>query len=321
MKKYKRAIWFALFLIVIFLIIKGWWGGQLSPVSDQKETKVFVINKGEGFSSVTERLKKENLIRSSLAFSLLGKQSGLAKQIKAGTFKISPSYKAGEILKVITDNPIDNWVTLLEGLRVEEMAEKLNQQLGLDKKEFLKVAKEGYMFPDTYLLPKDYSASQIVKRLRDTFELKYSQDLADKIKVKGLTEAEGVILASIVEREARSDEAREMVASILLKRFKIEMGLNADATIQYALGYQADEKSWWKRHLTKDDLKVNSPYNTYLYRGLPPAPICNPSLSSLQAVADADSSTPYLYYYHDSKGNSYYGKTLEEHNQNVANNP
>ena len=99
------------------------------------------------------------------------------------------------------------------------------------------------------------------------------------------------------------------------------MGINADATIQYALGYQKDEKSWWKRNLTHDDLKVISVYNTYIHQGLPAAPICNPSLSSLQAVADADPTTPYLYYYHDLKGNSYYGKTLEEHNQNVANYP
>ena len=124
-----------------------------------------------------------------------------------------------------------------------------------------------------------------------------------------------------MEREARSDQARTDVASILLKRFKIGMGLNADATIQYMLGYQKNEKSWWKRNLTKDDKKVDSPYNTYLYRGLPPAPICDPGLSSLTAVANADSDTPYLYYYHDSEGNSYYTKTLEEHNQNVANYP
>lgn len=112
-----------------------------------------------------------------------------------------------------------------------------------------------------------------------------------------------------------------MVASILLKRLKIDMGLNADATIQYALGYQPEEKSWWKRHLTAADLKIDSPYNTYLYKGLPPTPICNPSLSSLTAVANADPKTPYLYYYHDSEGNSYYAKSLDEHNANVTNHP
>ena len=103
------------------------------------------------------------------------------------------------------------------------------------------------------------------------------------------------------------------------------MGLNVDAGVQYALGYQSNQSppasGWWKNNLTKEDLQIDSPYNSYLYRGLPPTPICNPGLSSLRAVANADSSTPYLYYYHDSRGNSYYGKTLEEHNQNVANHP
>lgn len=99
------------------------------------------------------------------------------------------------------------------------------------------------------------------------------------------------------------------------------MALNADATVQYALGFQKSENSWWKRHLSFDDLKIDSPYNTYTHAGLPPKPISNPGLSSLKAVANADSSIPYLYYYHDSKGISHFAKTLEEHNQNVANYP
>ncbi len=317
----KKLILPIIFIALIFFLINGWWNSQLSPVSKDTDTKVFVVSKGEGFSRVSDDLKKENLTKNSWSFYLYGRQSGLVGRLQAGTFRLSPSMSSQEILKVLTDNPLDIWVTLIEGWRIEEMAQKLSDELGVQSSEFLKVAKEGYMFPDTYLFQKDVTEEQIVKRLRDTFELKYSQDLRNKIKFKGLTEAEGVILASIVEREARTDGVRKMVASILLKRLKIGMGLNADATIQYALGYQQDEKSWWKRHLTHDDLAIKSSYNTYINSGLPPTPICNPSLSSLQAVADADTSIPYLYYYHDSKGNSYYAKSLEEHNANVANNP
>lgn len=308
-------------LIVVFFVVRGFWNNQLSPVSSEKSTIIFVVDKGEGFSKVTDNLKKAKLIKSSLAFMALGKQSGLDNKVLAGTFRLAPSYSARDILRALTSQPLDNWVTLIEGWRVEEMADKLNKELKIDKGEFLKIAKEGYMFPDTYLFPKDYSASQIVEKLQNTFDMKYSDDLKMKIKKLGLTEKEGVILASIVEREARSDKARTDVASILLKRLKIGMGLNADATVQYILGYQKDEKSWWKRHLTRTDLKTPSLYNTYLHSGLPPTPICNPSLASLIAVANADSSTPYLYYIHDSKGIPHYGKTLEEHNQNVANYP
>ena len=316
----KKLLAIILIVLILIFLVKGWWDDQLIAPSQDKTTKIFVIDKGESFSQITKDLKKANLIKSDWAFNLLAKQSGLGDKIQAGTFRLSPSLTVGDILKSLTSQPIDQWVTLLEGWRKEEMAKKLNEQLGIDEKEFLKAAKEGYMFPDTYLFPKDYSPEQIVKKLRNTFDEKYTDDIKSKIKGLGLTEAQGVILASIVEREARSDKVRTEVASILLKRFKIDMGLNADATLQYILGYQKDEKSWWKRNLTRDDKKVDSPYNTYLYRGLPPAPICNPGLSSLTAVANADPNTPYLYYYHDSKGNSHPARTLEEHNQNVANN-
>lgn len=216
-------------------------------------------------------------------------------------------------------------VTLIEGWRIEEMAVKLNQELGIKNKAFIDEAKEGYMFPDTYMFDLKATPSEIVSILRANFEKKYDAKLKSKIQKLGLTTDEGVILASIVEREARSDEVRRMVASILLKRLNINMGLNVDASIQYALvpkgTINPPSFGWWKINLTADDKKIASPYNTYLYRGLPPAPISNPSLSSLQAVVSADPKTPYLYYYHDSKGNSYYAKNLEEHNQNVANNP
>lgn len=314
MKKYKRIVWLIILTVVLFFGFKLWWSSQLSAVSSDQTSIVFVVDKGESFSQVVKDLKTAKLIKSSYAFNILAKQSNLVSKVEAGTFRLSPSQTSREILKILTEQPLDNWVTLIEGWRVEEMAQKLGD-------EFLKYAKEGYMFPDTYLFPKDYSTEQIATKLRNTFDLKYSDDLKAKIKALELTENQGVILASIVEREARSDEVRRMVASILLKRLKIGMALNADATVQYALGYQPSEKSWWKRHLTHDDLKADSAYNTYLHSGLPPKPIANPSLSSLKAVANADPSTEYLYYYHDSKGSSYYGKTLEEHNANVANHP
>lgn len=317
----KKIITIIIIIIFIILIVKGWWENLLAPASVDQVSKIVVVAKGESFSQVAADLEKQKLIKSAWAFSLYARQNGLSAKIQAGSFKLSQSMTAEQILKVLSSQPLDNWVTLLEGWRVEEMAKKLNDSLGVSSSEFLKIAKEGYMFPDTYLFPKDYTSSKIVKKLEDTFDDRYSNELRIRVIAQGLTENQGVILASIVEREARSDEARKMVASILLKRFKIGMGLNADATVQYALGYQSQERSWWKRQLSLDDLKIDSPYNTYIHMGLPPAPISNPGLSSLQAVANADPNTPYLYYYHDSKGISRYAKTLEEHNKNVANYP
>lgn len=316
----KKLIIFIVVIIIIFITL-GWWNSQLGPVSKEKEQKKIIITKGESLNWIAKQLKKENLIHSELVFSFYTKQQGLSSKLSAGTFKLSPSLSVSEIVKILSGKPAETWVTLIEGWRIEEMAVKLSNDLAIDEKEFLKLSKEGYMFPDTYLFAPDVAAAQVAQRLKDTFDIRFSVELKNKIKAQGLTEDEGVNLASIVEREARSDKARTEVASILLKRLKIGMGLNADATIQYALGYQKDEKSWWKRHLTNEDKKIDSPYNTYLYKGLPPTPICNPGLASLQTVANADSSIPYLYYYHDSKGNSHYAKTLEEHNQNVINYP
>lgn len=317
----KRLLALVVVVLLLLFAARGWWDNQLSPVSDDKNSKTVVIAKGSSVEEIANQLKKENLIKSPLVFKLLVKQKGLGNKLQAGTFKLSPSKSAEEILNILAGGPDEIWVTLIEGWRVEEMVEELSEKLKVKSEKFLTLAKEGYMFPDTYLFPNEITEEQIVKMMRDHFDKKYTDDLKAKIRSKGLSEKEGVILASIVEREARSDKARTEVAGILLKRLNIDMGLNADATIQYALGYQPDEKSWWKRHLSKDDLKIDSPYNTYIHRGLPPTPICNPSLSSLQAVANVNLNTPYLYYYHDSKGNSHYGKTLEEHNENIANNP
>lgn len=317
----KKIIALVVIIFLLVFLIKGLWDSQFSSVSNDKSTIVFVIAKGSGVSDIAKKLKAENLIKSELAFKIYAKQNNLSGKIQAGSFKLSPSMSVAEIIKNLQAGSEDIWITLIEGWRVEEMAKELNSKLQIPNDEFIKAAKEGYMFPDTYLFPKEATVEYITSTLRKNFDGKFTNDLKKKIRANGLTEDQGVILASIVEREGRSDKVRTEIASILLNRFKIGMALNADATLQYALGYQDDEKSWWKRQLSREDKKINSPYNTYLHSGLPPAPICNPGLSSLQAVANANSNTPYLYYYHDSKGNSHYAKTLEEHNANVANNP
>jgi UPF0755 protein len=132
----------------------------------------------------------------------------------------------------------------------------------------------------------------------------------------GITFDQTITLASLVEREGRTDADRPMIAGILLNRLHQKMPLQVDATLQYALGYQPFEKSWWKKELTDDDKKINSAYNTYANPGLPPGPIANPGLASIKA-AIYPTATDYLYYLHDSTGAIHYAKTVEEHNANV----
>lgn len=329
MKKSKGLQSFLILILLLIVLILGIrsYKDYLLAAPDPKNTQTerFIIYKGESLGEVTGRLEKEHLIRSATFFNMMAKNTGLAEKVQAGEFELSPSMRAEEMLKELTVGSVGKWVTLLEGWRVEEIAAKMNAELGVKTEEFLKFAIEGYMFPDTYIFDPKKDPSYFVKMMRDNFDKKYDETLQNKIKKLGLTPREGVILASIVEREARSDEARRMVASILLKRLKIGMGLNTDATIQYALVPQGAKNppagGWWKRALTKTDLKIDSPYNTYIHVGLPPTPISNPSLSSLNAVANADPKTPYLYYYHDSKGTSHYARTLDEHNRNVSEYP
>lgn len=297
-----------------------------SSVDPKGETKAFVIRKDETLQEISDNLKAQGLIRSPWLFKQELKIRGKDQNIPAGDFKLSPSMNIDQIIDALMNGAADRWVTLLEGWRLEEIAAKLNSELGISAEEFIKAAKkyEGHLFPDTYLLNKEATVDTIISTLRNTFDQRYDDQIISQIKANGLTEEQGVILASIVEREARSDEVRTKVASILLKRIKIGMGLNADATVRYAKDSQllsAGKKvdKYWLGISQDDYQDVKSPYNTYLHQGLPPTPICNPSLSSLKAVAAADSSTPYLYYFHDSQGNSYYAATLEEHNQNVAN--
>lgn len=311
-----------IFLAVVFFGIKGYFNHQLSSVSSDTTLQAFTISQGEGTSAIANALEEKGLIRSSFFFKIALKLEGTSGKIEAGDFQLSPSMSAEEIIKALAHGGgEDRSVTIIEGLRNEEVAKKLSQGLGINEADFLAVAKQGYMFPDTYSFSKKATSSDIVKIMEDNFNKKYTLNLQNKIQALGLTPTQGVNLAAIVEREGRSDGVRTQVASILLKRLNMGMALDADATIQYALGYSTQEKSWWRKNISADDLKIKSPFNTYINPGLPPIPICNPSVSSLEAVANANPNTPYLYYYHDSKGNSYYSKTLDEQNINVAKHP
>lgn len=325
----KRPIWVRLIILFLVLIALGFFAFKAytnylkSPLNNDSKVKVFVIALGESIQKVSDRLQAEGIIRSSWVFREALKESGKDEKVETGDYKLSSSMSVDEIVKTLTEGSIDKWVTIIEGWRVEQVARQLNEQLGIDKNEFLKNATEGYMFPDTYLFNPDVTPADVASILKNTFNRKYSDDLQSQIKSKGLTAEQGVILASIVEREGRSDKVRTEVAGVLLKRFKMGMKLDADATVQYAkdtqsLGSGKLEK-FWQPVSVQDYSKVISPYNTYLNNGLPPGPICNPSLASLNAVASANPNTPYLYYYHDSAGNSYYARTLDEHNENVAN--
>lgn len=290
--------------------------GSLPVNKNNKTTKIFVISKGESLTSIINRLSREGLIRNKLVFYLLVKKLGIEKKIQAGDFRLSPSMSAEEIAKNLTHGTLDLWVTIIEGLRKEEIAQIINQNFNIPEVEFIKFVKEGYLFPDTYLIPKNADLEMILKIFESNFNQKINENIRKEIKNKGLTLDEVLTIASLVEREAKYSEDRPLVASVIFNRLNSNMKLDIDATVQYALGYQIKEKTWWKRNLTKQDLEIVSPYNTYKVVGLPPTPIANPGLDSIKAVINAP-KTDYYYYISDKSGRLHFAKTLEEHNENI----
>lgn len=306
--------------IAVLLIIfsgKVFWTYLTGAPSTTAKKEVFIIKPNENTASIVSRLEKEGFIKNGVAFRILLKLSSTGGQIQAGYFTLTKNMLSRDVVKILTHGVADLWVTFIEGWRVEEIADLINKDFGIPKKEFLKLAREGYLFPDTYLIPKKATAQEIAQTLKNNFAKKFDETLIKSAKKQNLTQDEVVIIASIVEREARNDEERALIAGILLKRWRNDSPLEADATVQYALGYQTEEKSWWKKSLNQEDLKVDSSFNTRKNRGLPPAPIANPGLASIKAVIFSKES-PYWYYSHDKQGKVYWAKTLEEHNENVA---
>lgn len=306
-----------LLIILVFGLLFAWWKNGVRAVnSNDKTQKIFVIEKGEGVRVISNKLKKENLIRDSVVFFLLIKKMGLDDKIQAGDFRLSASMSASQIAQTLISGRLDIWFTIPEGKRAEEIADILKTNFTTYDESWRSelVKHEGYLFPDTYLLPKDSSIELIISVMRKNFDKKYAGINFDKPSF--FTQTEIVIIASIIEREAKFPQDRELVASVMENRLKIDMALQIDATIQYALGYQQEEKSWWKKQLTAQDLRIDSAYNTYRVAGLPPGPISNPGLASLRAASNP-ADTNYYYYVSDKEGHSHYAKTREEHDENI----
>lgn len=294
-----------------------WYKEATSAVNLKDETsQIFTIAKGENIRQVANRLENEGLIRDSLAFFILVKLERVEKNIQAGDFRISPSMNSQEIIEELQHGTLDVWVTIPEGWRSEEIALKLAQEMGIPEQEFLKYAQEGYMFPDTYLFPKNSTASEAAQIMIDNFSRKIDITLREEMINKNLDMDRILTIASLVEREAKFAEDRPKVASVIYNRLNQGMKLDIDATVQYALGYQPETKTWWKKDLTFDDLKIQSLYNTYINNSLPPGPIANPGLSSIQAAINPD-QTNYLYYVSDEEGRIHLGETFEQHQQNI----
>ena len=293
-----------------------WWQWARQPVSSQSvKGKIFSIQKGERMVEIAQRLQEKGFIRSALAFRIFVYLRGLTGKIQAGDFRLRPSLTIGEVAKSLTHGSLDVWITFPEGWRREQISQRLAVNLEkFDSGNFLELSKnlEGQLFPDTYLIPKNATSATVLKIFQKNFADKFSS-LEKVARKKGLTKKQVLIISSIVEREAKKSQDRSIVAGILIKRWKNRWPLQTDATLQYIKG---NKSNWWPR-ITAADKKLNSPYNTYKYKGLPPEAICNPGLDSMKAVLFPQ-QTKYWFYLSDKQGNIHYAETVEEHNQNIS---
>ena len=303
-------------LVLILALAAGivWFYINVQPASNNTDFKSFLISKGSSASQIGTKLESSGFIKSALAFKIYLQFTGRAGEIQTGEFRLTPSFSLFQLVGQLLQGPTELWVTIPEGLRREEIAAKFTSGLERDASftaDLLTASKglEGTLFPDTYLFPKDASASAVVNKMTRNFGAK-----TNSLGISsGLTFDQSVILASILERETKTAAERPIVAGILINRLHAGMPLQVDASVQYAVG---TSKDWWPI-LSLTDLKINSPYNTYKFIGLPPGPICNPGESSLEAAFNP-SQTDYLYYLHDKGGQIHYAKTLVEHNANIA---
>ena len=315
------------------------------PVSREQTEKVFEVKKRESIFDIAKHLEEEGFIKNKYLFVCLTILRGKERQLKAGKYILSPSMTLQEILDILSKGktPIVK-ITIPEGWNLKEIAQYLEEK-GLCQKEeffeivgwqgvdyskeknlpqaqdfsnkfpFLKdkpknVSLEGYLFPDTYFVKKTATCQEIVKMFLENFSKKLTPDLQEEIKKQKKTVFEIVTMASLLEKEVKTKEDKEIVAGILWKRLKAGIPLQVDATIAYITGRKTTK-------ITFEELQIDSPYNTYKYSGLPLGPISNPGMESILAAIYSKQSN-YWYYLSTPEGKTIFSKTLSEHNKNRA---
>lgn len=319
------------------------------PAGTDDTPVTFVVQPGETAASVAQRLQEAGLISNAELFRRYLQYKGMDAGLEAGTYTLRQTMTIPEIAEALqTGLRPERVVTIREGLRLEEVAAAVAAQTGVAEADFIALVTtgwretnlkdypfladlppgtslEGYLFPETYRLPEEVTAYDVVARMLATFDARVTEEMRMGAANQGLAVHQLVTLASLVEREAVIPEERPIIAGVFLNRLRNGWLLNADPTVQYALGYDAKTGKWWRR-LYFDELGVNSlaeidhPYNTYRYPGLPPGPICSPGLASIQASA-FPAQTDYFYFIadcHKNDGSHLFARTEAEHNANYA---
>jgi UPF0755 protein len=314
-----------------------WDDGLLTRATDPEgPVQDFEVQQGESIASISDRLESARIISGASTLRDYLIYTGLDTSVQAGTYRVGPAMSIVDIARRMQDaTPEDVTFVILPGWRMEEAAASLpTSGLEVTPDEFVSAASaprsdydflvgapttEGFLYPDSYVLPRATTAAGLVDALLRGFSLHLDTNLVEGFRRQGLSIYQAVTVASIVQREAVDPAEAPLIASVYLNRLKIGMRLEADPTVQYALGYNAAHQTWWTNPLSLDDLHFSSAYNTYANDGLPPTPIDNPGLGALQAVA-FPANTPYYYFRArcDQSGTHAFSQTFEEHLQNIC---
>ena len=311
-------------LAIILIVVGLFFFKASSPMSDNTQSQVFEIRSGMTLKQVSQELVRQNLIRSANAFQVIALIQDKEKLIKVGEYYISPSMLPAEILQRITSGKtVLHSITIPEGYRITEIANLLEEKDLVDKNIFLQQAKnvellegiptsslEGYLFPDTYHFGKRTTEAAIINKMVETFkERALKQEFLKRAEDLGFSYHEIITLASLIEKETGKDSERKQISSVFHNRLKKNMLLQTDPTVIYAIDI-------FDGNIRKRDLNIDSPYNTYRYKGLPPGPIANPGLKSIIAAL-YPATTSNLYFVSKQDGSHKFSATLNEHNRAV----
>jgi UPF0755 protein len=307
------------------------------PISEDPSSVSFIVETGETAVGIAERLEGLELITDATLFRRFLQYHGLDASLEAGEYQLRRNMTMREIAEALQHSRmLEVIITIPEGWRAEQVADLLTAENIMDGSVFLAAVRqgdvvdhalladhppgatlEGYLFPETYRLPAQATPEDLLTRMLDTMQARLPIGWEGMASAQGLTLYDVLTLASIVEREAVVPEERPLIANVYLNRIQQGMYLNADPTVQYAMGYQPETGQWWKTPVTLEEYEnVNSPFNTYLYPGLPPGPIASPGASSIMAVLQP-AQTSYLYFLGRGDGSHIFAETYEEHQRNL----
>ena len=327
----RRLIVISAAVVILAAVAGGLWLllGTEKPYKGYEGAEQFVeIPAGAGPALIGRRLTERGVVRDSVSFRAALARSGQARRLQAGEYRFDRPMSPREVIdKLARGDVFLRPITFPEGLTMLQMAQIYERDAGGSRADFLRAARdpapvrdidpaaadlEGYLFPNTYALPRSTTAEQLVQRMVTAFRDVMTPDLVQRAAARGLSVRQLITLASLVEKETAKPQERPVVAAVYTNRLRIGMGMQCDPTVIYAL----ERAGKYTGNLTREDLRFDSPYNTYRYAGLPPGPIASPGRASIEAAA-APADVPYIYFVSRNDGSHVFAETLDEHNRNV----